>query len=380
VWGDSTQPLSISVGEIATDILPKAFTSDSLYSTTSVIDPAPYNITYSGSQTVYPLLLDDSITLAREPKAVNQLRIKLSNTFGEKLLKSINTTNTSDSTSPFYNDSLFNRFFKGIAINAAQTGNGLLKVNLLDTATTKLTLYYRAQIGGKIDTTFSYFTTANYYYCASSNYIKRDRTTGEIANVLPPNGNTSDDVIYIDSRPGTYAHLKIPGLDTISNKIIHRAEILMEQVPNTNDASEHYFTPPALFVCADTTLPNDTTQRFALTDAAFGQGSSGNVTIQNIYDLGCFPISHTTGSSTTYSYKLNVSRYVQSIATHHTGNYRLVLFAPYNDYLYTSPQLQFAYLISSPALNYPAVGRIKLGGGTNTSHKMRLHIVYSDIH
>jgi hypothetical protein len=74
---------------------------------------------------------------------------------------------------------------------------------------------------------------------------------------------------------------------------------------------------------------------------------------------------------------------VQGIVTHHEKNYNLVLFAPYNDYVYTteaSPYTAFTGTSTSTPLNVgPAMGRIRLGGGNNTLHKMRLHIVYSDI-
>jgi len=60
-----------------------------------------------------------------------------------------------------------------------------------------------------------------------------------------------------------------------------------------------------------------------------------------------------------------------------------VLYAPYNDYIYTAEASLFAAFTgtstSDPLNAGPAIGRVRLGGGNNMQHKMRVRIVYSDI-
>jgi hypothetical protein len=184
----------------------------------------------------------------------------------------------------------------------------------------------------------------------------------------------------MDAQPGVYANLHIPGIDTVANKIIHRAEVLMEQVPDDNWALEPYFTAPDLVL---TPYSTDSMRRFVLpNDATVTSGA-----IVNQFALGYLPqtkIDPLTGR-TIYFYSFDISRYVQGIITRKEKSYDLHLFAPFNDFIYfseTSPSLIFTGFSTSSglvSLNDPAIGRIRLGGGNNSRYKMRLHIVYSDL-
>src|SRR5207249_7298300 len=112
----------------------------------------------------------------------------------------------------------------------------------------KLAIYYHhhdRDTSGKMDTTIQYFSCTS-YNCGSTNYIKRNRSTSQAAAHLPSPG-VIDDLIFIDANPGIYARLQIDSLDTITNKIIHRAEILMEQVPDLSTDNDTFLTPPNLF-------------------------------------------------------------------------------------------------------------------------------------
>jgi len=84
--------------------------------------------------------------------------------------------------------------------------------------------------------------------------------------------------------------------------------------------------------------------------------------------------TNSSGINAAY-YTFNITRYVQQIATKHTKNYNLRLWAPY-DIIY--PQYTAAVI---PYTNPVANGRLKAGSGSNpnVNYRMMLRLVYSKI-
>jgi hypothetical protein len=372
-WGDSLQPLAFRVYEVLSNVDSAQISPDSAYTTNHFI-PRGNELTENFTpKTVIPSILNDSVK--PNPfmeEAANQLRIRLNPVYGSKLL-------TLD-PSVYTNDSTFNAVIKGYQIVPEQTGNALLRVNLLDT-NTKLAIYFRykdRKTSGKIDTTVNYFR-ANSFTSGSSNYIVRDRTGSQVASWLPHNNSNNDSLIFIDDNPGIYAKIHIPGLDSnLNNVIIHRAEILMEQIADPTNVEEKYLTPPNLFLAP---YSQDSMRRFGLpNDVQYGAGF-----VSNQFLLGCYPYIKTDSNSgqSIYAYRFDISRYVQGIVSRHEKSYNFVLYAPFNDYIYlaeTSPFTAFTGTSTTTPLNPgPAMGRVRLGGGCNVLHKMKLRIVYSDL-
>lgn len=383
VWGDSLKPLLLRVFEIpANGVSNVELSPDSVYKTNRIIPKGQELTENKTAKYVYPTTLNDSVK--PDPifeQASNQLRITLDKSYGNKLLHNYDTTNA------YKTDSLFDSLFKGYQIIPEQTtANSLLRINLLDT-NTKLAIYfkYTSRDSGKADTSVRYFR-CNPYTCGSTNYIQHNRTGKDIEKYLPPitDGKPDDSLIFIDANPGIYARLQIPALDTgeLVNKIIHRAEILMEQVPDLVYNSDTYLTPPNLFI---TPFSKDSSRRFALPNDI--QLSQGYVANQSAF--GCYPSqkkdSATDRQISTYSF--DISRYVQGIVTRHEKSYPLILYGPsVRDFIYvteTSPIQVFTGAVSSSGsyfpLNAPSSGRVRLGGATNSLHKMKLRIVYSDL-
>ncbi len=54
----------------------------------------------------------------------------------------------------------------------------------------------------------------------------------------------------MQSAPGTYVRIRVPGLQNLSNRIIHRAELIAEQVPDDNNIMtlDRYFQSPRLLL------------------------------------------------------------------------------------------------------------------------------------
>src|SRR5262249_32258080 len=141
----------------------------------------------------------------------NVLRIPLANSLGVRFAQY-------DTTNGYKNDSLFQTLFRGFALKADPGGNALSYFNLSDLTNTKLTVYFRVTLNGKQDTlSFDYLHSIN----GQSNYINREPGGNYLAYLNSGAGNK----VYLQSSPGSYVSIKIPQLDTFSNKVIHRAEI-----------------------------------------------------------------------------------------------------------------------------------------------------------
>lgn len=190
----------------------------------------------------------------------------------------------------------------------------------------------------------------------------------------------SDSLVYIQSVPGTFVRVRIPGLQGLSNRLIHRAELITEQVPDDNNLAtlEKQMLPPRYLLLSrydsaiksKRNIPNDYTI-----------GSNG----PNISSFGGYQISKSIqGYDQVASYTFDLSRYVQGIVTRKDTSYTLRLSAPSNDSLYymapypgsTSSQL---YYLNPSVGNDVGDGRVRLGGGTHTRFRMRLRIIFSRI-
>ncbi|MEP6466484.1 MAG: DUF4270 family protein, partial [Parafilimonas sp.] len=357
-WGDTlpSSPLRLHVYSMDPEEL---FNANLGYSNNNTFEKAQELTEFNAAKVVDISGLNDvdSTVFNKEP-TTNQLRIKLNNSFGQQLINY-------DSATVYQNDSTFYNSLRGLIVEPEESGNALLEINLLDTAT-HLSLYYHT-LDNK-DTLTRRFSP-NSLTSASSNTILRNYQGTQIPSYVS-SANTNDDLIFMQTSPGTYANLNISSIKGMPNVIVHRAEILMYQVPDLSSADDAFLTPPNLFVAA---YSQDSMRRIAVPyDVTF----YGN-TVSNLTQFGVAP-KYESGSSTAY-YSFDVSRYVQNIVTRNDTLYNLVVYAPYNQYIYPVEQTIYAVPIASPSLNNVGIGRVRLGGGSNQQYKMRLHIVYSPV-
>lgn len=312
-----------------------------------------------GSKSVDFQKLNDSLTYVNghdTVKTINQLRISLDTTFGRMFINY-------DTAVQYKTDSAFRTFFKGLAIKinegASTAKNGVAYFDITS-ANTQLIFYLRAQTGGKIDTITRTFSYSNY----QANLIRRTPAHGYQTYLNNGIGN-NDDLIYLQSSPGSYAEIKIPGLENLSNRVIHRAELIMEQVPS---ALDNIYTPPGLLFIDGINNTGDSTFTLRGDFQYTGTGVG--------YDVGTI-----RGDFVTNKYVFNLSRYVQSIVTRKLPSRTLRVYAPYRtDPYFEAPTGGTSILPTILFINSPiASGRAVLGGGSNTTKKMRLRIIYSKI-
>jgi hypothetical protein len=302
---------------------------------------------------VIPWRLQDSVHLFQED-ANNQLRIKLNNSFGQRLLNY--------DTTVYKTDSAFKISFKGFEITATG-GNSLLGFQLSDT-NTKLAIYYRFTSNDQAAVTYFRSTGLS----ASANYVKRDYSGSQLSSYQ--GGVTPDNLVFIQNTPGSFATLKIPALRGLNNRIIHRAELIVEQV---SDPSDGIFTPPE-FLYLDAYDSAQSKFRTIPFDVAID--ASGNLNFQSFGMVGKNTID---GSGNPIAiWRFNLSRYVQHVVAQNLPVYDLRLHTPYFTYNLYKTGTTDTELFIPVNTNY-AVGRVRVGGGNHPTQRMRLHIIYSKI-
>lgn len=331
------------------------------------------NLTYSnllGSKTFFPRDLNDSVK-AYKDTTTSQLRIRLNNSFGTRLLSYDSSGNNA-----YGGDSLFREQFKGFALQSMSTGNAVMGFALTG-VNTKLAIYYKYEKRvvsnvQKLDTAVTYFTFSG--NCAAANYVKRDYSATPL-NTSLNNGSTPDQIIYLQNSPGTFANLKIPGLAGLSNRTIHRAELIVEQL--YSDINDSLFrAPDYLYLDAyDPTIPNNYKFRTIPYDLTYS--SSGAL---NLGSFGCIPVNAIDGfGNKIRQWKFNISRYVQHVLTGTQTLYDLRLSAPFslNEQFGIPPGTdQTTSIFVNSAI---VKGRVRVGGGNHPTQRMRLRLIYSKL-
>jgi hypothetical protein len=360
VYGDSMSVENFTVHEIAQS----ADFTDTLYKINGpdipVALPLSQPVTVNFNTLNEPKIVKQGKDSA---KAVpNVLRIPLNNALGLRLMNY-------DTTNAYKTDSSFRTYFKGLAIKT-DTNTSAIKRALayfdLTAATTRLYVYYRANAGASLDTVVTEFAFTQRSSTRSANIIRRNITGSNYAANLS-NPDKLQELLYIQSSPGSYASVYIPGLKTLSNRVIHKAELI---IPKVASQEENVFTPPMLFLdlidsvrATNKTIPND----------FMGDLSNGT------YNTGSFG-----GPIKNDEYRFDLSRYIQGIATRKDTAYSLRLYAPfYTLSNYSIPNAKppvFAPLTIPFFVNSQvAGGRVILAGGNHSGNRMRIRIIYSKI-
>lgn len=354
-FGDSLSPMSFSVKEISQS-------TDFRYDSNYLIRSNTFALgsTLGSKNGIIPARLSDSVKAFRDTTA-KQLRIPLDNSFGMRLMSYDPTI--------YATDSAFRTQFKGFAIvPSASTENALLGFDLTG-ANTKLAFYYHYKNGAVTDTSvvdyFSFSSTS-----AHANLIERDYSGSQLASYQ--GGTTPDDLVFIENTPGSFATIKIPDLKLFPNRIIHRAELIAEQVYDPSPSSDNIFTAPQrLYLDAYDSIKHDF--RAIPYDFILDPTVGPNYTSFGMYGK---KTNDGNGNPITI-WKLNVTRYVQNYLTRRESLYDLRLYSPYTAFdLYRSDGV--SDIARYIAINdQVASGRVRLGGGNHPSQRMRLHIVYS---
>lgn len=379
-WGDSITPLTFQVNQV------NPLADDPYWDSGFNFIPVSYgpnvgSVIASGLE-VDVRKLKETVKISKGNDSVQyQVRLNLgnSNLFIREFFSA--DSSLSALNNGYHSDSTFKRKFPGLAV--IPTGGNALLYTILSDAKTRLEIHYKKRSPENVlDTTFTSLTLIPLTSLAitpssTANKIIRDRSTGSY-----PAPGLSQDEIYLQSSPGTYALLNIPGLTGYPNRVIHRAAIEVVQVPGDYVTDSLFYAPNYLYLDIKDTgatvrykamyfdlNPNYLYDPDKITSSLYYPGSV------DYFYFGGFKKSKAdpnTGREISY-YNFNITRYVQHIATHQRPNYPLRLSAPY----------QFRYMQHSPSFifynNVISQGRVRVGGGNHPLYKMRMIIIYSRV-
>lgn len=372
-YGDTSAPLKLTVSEIdpSTPIDPNLNYAANFQ--------AAYNIRTKGTLadpiTISIPRLKDSV-INRYERANHQIRIRLRSDVARRFISTYDTTNA------YRTDSAFKSLFAGFALSVdpSSPANALIHINLADT-NTKFALYYNSSSAGATvrDTAVAYFRF-NSFAGGNANFVTRNRVGAEIAKFTATT-NKSDSIVYVQAAPGAYVRVRIPGLKGLSNRIVHKADLIAEQVPDDANlfTADNYMRPPRyLLLSAIDTVEN---RKYNIPNDYIFSPNQG----PNKSTFGGTVLSKSVpGYSSIAAYSFDMSRYIQGIVTRKDPVYTLRISAPTNDsILYKDPYPQVSavqiYYLNPQDGNDVATGRVRLGGGTHTRFRMRLRIIFSRI-
>ena len=379
-YGDTVTPQTVNVYEIDPTIN-NAFVPDSAY----LIRRNDFTYTNQlGTKTFAPQVLKDSVKVKYDTTA-NQLRIKLDNSFGTRLLNYDTTTTILKGA--YANDSIFRTKFRGFALRSMNTGNAIMGFDLAGGGT-RLAIYYRydkrvTPTVANIKDTVAYFPFITGYTkvdatltgnSAAANYIIRDYSNAPAFLASLNNGTAPDNILYMQNSPGTFATVKIPDLGLVSNRVVHRAELYMEEIWDISDSL--YRSPDFLYVDAiDPTITASNKFRTIPYDLNYGTGTS-----LDYATFGVIPIfSNDMAGHRIRTWKFNLTRYVQHVLTRTQSLYDLRVFPAFRlaEQFGIPPGTDFnqPVFINSTAVK----GRIRIGGGQHPTQRMKLRIIYSKL-
>jgi hypothetical protein len=368
-YGDSTQPLQFQVYEISEDAHGEW---DSVFNYRTINYAPLLNTPISAVKTVDIRQMEKFVKLGKSDSINYQIRIKLNDAFKDSLFRRDTTRNKA-----FLADSLFRIYNNGFAVKAI-SGNALLYVNLLESQT-RLELHYKRKNGGAVDTAYS-----NFYFNSGlqGEIIRRSSVANNIIrnrNPLP----SGDQELYLQTTPGTFANLEMPALTNYGNKIVHRAELQISQIPDPiNDKiflESNYLYLDLIDTGANKWKPVyfdlNPSSAYDPDFKTIGYPyfpSNGDVDLN--YFGGYLRKRQTSMGAQGY-YNINLTRYIQQLATKKTTNYKMRLFPAHS---FSYPQYSSTVI---PYRNPIAFGRVRVGGGANPNpqYRMRLRVVYSKI-
>jgi hypothetical protein len=367
-YGDTMVQQKVNVWEID----PNAdFRIDSFY---TIYDPGFNHTTFLGTKTFIPKNLRDSVRAFQDTTA-GQLRIKLDNSFGRRLLDY-------DTAHAYKSDSAFKTYVNGFEIEADQSlGNALMAFGVYNNPKTKLAIYYQYRKDGQWHPTVNYFLFKN--SSASHNYVNRYNFTGTPLKAASDD-TAMDNSIYIINTPGSYATVKIPALKDLSNRIINRAELIVEQV---YDPSNDMFTYPDAMMLDmyDSTLGTLGAYKFVPFDFVpdIQQGAGLPVGIPNP-PFGLYGKNTVDGAGNPIRvWKFNITRYVQNVLTKQEPLHDLRLYITKDavgwirqGVVSNTGGYGLVRILVNPEF---AFGRVKVGGGKHPTQTMRLRLVWTKI-
>ncbi|GAA0565302.1 DUF4270 family protein [Chitinophaga japonensis] len=293
-----------------------------------------------GTATIVPRSLKDSVSVYGVKEAP-QLRIRLSNTFGNLLLQQTKE-------GAFANDSSFRAFLKGFAIvpdTTLTTNRTMVYLDLSDPVT-RLRVFYKNAEEDSLSASFPF----SVYASAHANYFVRNHTGSEAAQYINTNNPDGDSLIYLEDAPGLFTKITIPGLEDFPNSVINKAELVVTEITTgTGSLDAIYSEPNYLFL-----------QQYVNGDTTRPVIDYGNPSNPNQPYFGGEKTEVTNfGGVKVAQYKFNIARFMQ--------------------YLLRKQETNTGFKLEALSPRNIDVHRVKAGGGNHSQYNLKLRIIYTKL-
>jgi hypothetical protein len=304
-----------------------------------------------GQKTFVPNLVDSFNILIPESDTVierrvaPQLRIPLSNSFGNELLANADKMTAND---------VFLEYFKGIEIKGGSASDAILSFAL---QSSDLTLFYSQEDSifdasgnfDRIETIAKRYTFSINSFSAKSVYYKNNRDIVGNARVDAPvkqylnNGN--NDLMFVQSMEGLMGKVTFPYISALAGKIVNKAELSVT-VANEDNLTK-FPVPDQLLV-----LTKVDSSFIIIEDVAISINVSGGFTL-----FGGNFMSEIIDGVTYRTYTINISGHFQDMVDGLRDN---------SIYIVTQPKAQIA-------------SRVILGGAGHSEFPIKFKLSYTDI-
>ncbi|MFY0255795.1 DUF4270 family protein [Chitinophaga sp. 30R24] len=328
--GDSVSTQTFRVYRMADP----GFTIDSNYAYNRVL---PYNTgEMLGTVTVSPRSLRDSVSVYGT-KETAQLRIKLSNAFGQELL-------SQKSDGAFATDSSFRAYLKGFAIvpdTNLGTNRNMIYLDL-NNSNTKLTVFYKNSSDDSLRATFGF----SQYTSAHANYFTRNYNGAQASRFINTGNPKGDSILFLNAAPGLYTKLTIPGLENFPNAMINKAELVVTQITSgVSDMNNIFIEPGSLSL---TQYTNGDSTKIPIDYYSSGGASYFGGTRQVITNFGGVQVVQYT-----FNLANTVQRFIKKLDPN--NGFKLEAYSPL----------------------YMDVSRVKVGGSDLSQYNIKLRIIYT---
>lgn len=375
IYGDSTVPLQVEVREVI-DNAPYLFRdSTNKYRNVNFMPGLGANVGFSSTTSIDVTKLRDTVKYKYGTGfSVNTIRIRLSTAYANALYNR-DTIFGNPAKNAFATDSLFRKFYNGLAVVPTGSGNELIYTNLAN-ADTKLEIHFRRKNLGRIDTLANSLVLKSEFF---GNALNRSSSTANYITRSRPALPSGDQEVYLQTSPGTFANLHIPALSTLSNRIVHRAELVVQEIPDNSGFADKFKVPNYLYI----DIKDSGTAKWKPIYYDLNPALAYDPDYKNSFFVNYFPneidflyfggFIRTKPGNLGRFYNFNITRYIQDVITNHKPNRDIRLYAPFNVIYPQYSAFPIAYG------NNIAYGRVKVGGGNNPNYKMILRIVSSKL-
>lgn len=307
----------------------------------------------------------------------NQLRIPLNQTLARMLFEG-------DSATIYGSDSIFRNYLPGFALEVQGSPMAFHYFSL--TSGSGIEFYYQKKNDKVKDTVRTTFTCG--FSSAHAVKFDRDRSGAEINSYLTQNPTTGVSQVYIDATPGSMASIVVPGLKTLTNRVLHRAELKVTELEPATGLYAQLSPPKALYLDVEYEKEAGNFRGVPYDLSPFSgyycYPSSG---IDFSY-FGGVPEKATIDGSQYNQYTFNITRYIQGLITRNEPFFNFRLSAPYSMYYKdcvnstSAYQAQiFPFVSNGKFINEIGESRIKVGGGNHpdTRFRMQIRLIYSKL-